>query len=73
MVDSKELAYAAGLFDGEGSISLVRHRDNRTILLKYLWHQQITKLCFGFKSVLAGALLPNNLACQTIRSLMIGD
>jgi hypothetical protein len=30
MVDIKELAYAAGLFDGEGSISLVRHHDNRT-------------------------------------------
>ena len=30
MVDVEELAYAAGLFDGEGSISLVRHRDNRT-------------------------------------------
>lgn len=30
MVDIEELAYAAGLFDGEGSISLVRHRDNRT-------------------------------------------
>lgn len=30
MVDIQELAYAAGLFDGEGSISLVRSRRNRT-------------------------------------------
>lgn len=30
MVDVKELAYAAGLFDGEGSISLIRNRANRT-------------------------------------------
>ncbi len=30
MVDAKELAYAAGLFDGEGSISLVRQRKSRT-------------------------------------------
>lgn len=30
MVDVEELAYAAGLFDGEGSISLIRHHDNRT-------------------------------------------
>jgi hypothetical protein len=30
MVDIEELAYAAGLFDGEGSISLVHHHDNRT-------------------------------------------
>ena len=30
MVDVDELAYAAGLFDGEGSISLIRHHDNRT-------------------------------------------
>jgi len=30
MVDVEELAYAAGLFDGEGSISLVRQKNNRT-------------------------------------------
>lgn len=30
MVDDTELAYAAGLFDGEGSISLVRQRTNRS-------------------------------------------
>ena len=30
MVDTKELAYAAGLFDGEGSISLVRQKKSRT-------------------------------------------
>ena len=30
MVDAKKLAYAAGLFDGEGSVSLVRHKNNRT-------------------------------------------
>ncbi|MDO8752579.1 MAG: LAGLIDADG family homing endonuclease [Anaerolineales bacterium] len=30
MVDIEELAYAAGLFDGEGSITLTRHRNNRT-------------------------------------------
>jgi hypothetical protein len=29
MVGDNELAYAAGLFDGEGSISLTRHRSNR--------------------------------------------
>jgi len=29
MVDVNELAYAAGLFDGEGSISLVRQHGNR--------------------------------------------
>jgi hypothetical protein len=29
MARDVELAYAAGIFDGEGSISLVRHRDNR--------------------------------------------
>ncbi|MBL8090437.1 MAG: LAGLIDADG family homing endonuclease [Anaerolineales bacterium] len=30
MVSDKELSYIAGLFDGEGSITLVRHRSNRT-------------------------------------------
>jgi hypothetical protein len=30
MADSEELAYAAGLFDGEGSISLVRQKNNRS-------------------------------------------
>ncbi len=30
MVSDKELPYIAGLFDGEGSITLVRHRSNRT-------------------------------------------
>ena len=30
MVDTEELAYAAGLFDGEGSISLVRQNNNRS-------------------------------------------
>ena len=28
-MDESEIAYAAGLFDGEGSISLVRQRSNR--------------------------------------------
>jgi len=30
MVDAEKLAYAAGLFDGEGSVSLVRQNNNRT-------------------------------------------
>ena len=30
MVDIEELAYAAGPFDGEGSISLVRQKNSRT-------------------------------------------
>lgn len=30
MVDVEELAYAAGLFDGESSISLVRQRNKRS-------------------------------------------
>jgi hypothetical protein len=29
-MDDAELAYAAGLFDGEGSISLVRQKNNRS-------------------------------------------
>ena len=35
-MDDAELAYAAGLFDGEGSISLVRQNNNRSIRLKSL-------------------------------------
>ena len=30
MVDFKEAAYAAGMFDGEGSVSLIRHCENRS-------------------------------------------
>jgi hypothetical protein len=30
MVSDKEISYMAGLFDGEGSVTLVRHRSNRT-------------------------------------------
>jgi hypothetical protein len=30
MIDKNELAYTAGLFDGEGSISLVRSKKTRT-------------------------------------------
>ena len=30
MADSAEIAYTAGLFDGEGSISLVRQKNNRS-------------------------------------------
>jgi hypothetical protein len=30
MVDTEELAYAAGLFDGGGSITLTRQRDSRS-------------------------------------------
>jgi hypothetical protein len=30
MTDSNEIAYTAGLFDGEGSISLVRQKNNRS-------------------------------------------
>lgn len=30
MVDNAQIAYTAGLFDGEGSISLVRQKNNRS-------------------------------------------
>lgn len=61
MVSDKELSYIAGLFDGEGSITLVRHRSNRTHSPQ-VSPLLIMKLFFGVRN-----------ESQTIQSLMAGD
>lgn len=71
MVDIKELAYTAGLFDGEGSISWVRHHDNH-IFSSSIHSISDYEVVNWFQERLVAALLPNNCVCQTIRSLMAG-
>jgi hypothetical protein len=71
MVDT-ELAYAAGLFDGEGSISLVRQKNNRSHSPQVAVASNDYEVLAWFQNASVEALSPSNLASQLTRSPMTG-
>jgi hypothetical protein len=57
MISTKELAYAAGLFDGEGSVTLVRHRESRSHSPQVSIASNDYEVVFWFKERFAGSIV----------------